>query len=375
MPGITRRKYVGEIQRFNKSLRRPLKLIQEILPYEYDAWTILKLFKELYPYEWETIEQRYQYNKAKDNFLKNHGKEVRYKAESPVRYLFNLQIVKNSLTDSRKNAHKSSFNEEIQLEKIKKLRASRQGKIEKRLERINQAKQLIQEVEPLYIDAFIVAYHQKDITTEGKIEIFKELTKYDCEKSREFFYKLNDSERNDQIRNLAFQHLQSIGRYVKLRKKFMGKQKNYATETSDFEMTPTDLVNRINANQIQNKKVFDVFVSHSSKDKPIVQKLIKALNKHKLNNYCDWTSDSDFLKRELVSEYTKAVLQKRLEQSKILLFVRTQDSIQSDWVKFELEFFKSLRKPIRCIDFIGDNANSEFDIIEYDNEKELIVWN
>jgi TIR domain len=201
------------------------------------------------------------------------------------------------------------------------------------------------------------------------------LTKYDCEKSREFFYKLNDSERNDQIRNLAFQHLQSFGRYVKLRKKFPGKQKSYTTEMSDFEMTPADLINRINENQIQNKKIYDVFISHSSKDKSIIQKLIKALNKHNLNNYCDWTSDSDFLKRELVSKYTKAVLQKRLEQSKMLLFVRTCDSIESDWVKFELEFFKTLGKPMRCINFVGDNACSEFDIVEYDNEREIIVWN
>jgi hypothetical protein len=132
MPGITRRKYIGEIQRFNKSLRRPLKQIQEILPYDYDTWTILKLFKELYPYEWETIEQRYQYYKAKDHFLKKKGKKVRYKAESPVKYFLNLQIVKNYLTDSRKNAHKSLFNEEIQIEKIEKLKASRQSKIEKK---------------------------------------------------------------------------------------------------------------------------------------------------------------------------------------------------------------------------------------------------
>jgi len=45
MPGIVKRKYVGEILRFNESLKRPLKQILEVLPYSYDANIILELFK------------------------------------------------------------------------------------------------------------------------------------------------------------------------------------------------------------------------------------------------------------------------------------------------------------------------------------------
>ena len=41
MPGTTKRKYIGEIMRFNKSLENPLKQISKVLPYEYDANTIL----------------------------------------------------------------------------------------------------------------------------------------------------------------------------------------------------------------------------------------------------------------------------------------------------------------------------------------------
>ena len=64
-------------------------------------------------------------------------------------------------------------------------------------------------------------------TIDEKIEIVKELEKYECEKSTEFFSKLNDSEKNEQIRRIAFNHLQSIGKYVKLRKNFDGKKKQY----------------------------------------------------------------------------------------------------------------------------------------------------
>lgn len=75
MPGVTQRKYIGELMRFNKSLKRPLSLISEVLPYDYDFTDILALFKELYPFEWKTIEQRYNVYSQKDKYLKSVGKK------------------------------------------------------------------------------------------------------------------------------------------------------------------------------------------------------------------------------------------------------------------------------------------------------------
>lgn len=373
MPGIVKRKYIGEIMRFNKSLERPLKLIFEVLPYDYDDNTILNLFKELYPFEWQIIVQRYQHYKEKDEFLVKKGEGVRYEPEPPKKYFLNLSMIKNCLMESRKSKHKQLFNEKEQLEKLQKLRAKRRSSINKRNEKLNKARELMQNTEPLYIDAFIAAYHRKGITTEGKIEVFKELQKYYCNRTIKFFYKLNDSERNDQIRNMAFRHLQNIGMYVKLRKKFKGKKNEYMTEKSAFVMTPFDLLKRIESDNVQNKKLFDVFISHSSKDSELVKKVIKVLNKNGFNCYCDWTSDSDFLKRELVSDYTKIVLEKRLEQSKSLFFIRTENSIASDWVKFEIEYFKSLGKAIYSIDYIDDHK-SGFNEVAFDLDNEIITY-
>jgi len=39
---------------------------------------------------------------------------------------------------------------------------------------------------------------------------------------------------------MAFKYLQRTGHYVKLRKKFKGKQKSYTIETDDFFMKPED---------------------------------------------------------------------------------------------------------------------------------------
>lgn len=46
--------------------------------------------------------------------------------------------------------------------------------------------------------------------------------------------------------------------------------------------------------------------------------------------YCDWTSDSDFLKRELAGSYTELVLKHRVSSSQKILFIQTENSIKSD---------------------------------------------
>jgi len=173
---------------------------------------------------------------------------------------------------------------------------------------------------------------------------------------------------------MAFKHLQSLGKYVKLRKKFKGKKKYYMTEKSDFNMTPIDLWERISNDNIQNKKVFDVFISHSLINKDIVNKVIKSLNNQNLNAYCDWLSDNDFLKRKLVSDYTKMVLKKRLEQSKSLLLLKSNESLNSEWVSFELDYFKSLEKPIYYIglDDCKNNRLNSYEKLDYNFDEYYI---
>lgn len=365
MPGLTKRKYVGEIMRFTNQLKKPLKLIVEALPYSYDENTIINLFKELYPHEWQIMNERYIQYKEKDKFLLKVGKRERYKPETPKKYLLNLPQIKHKLSDNAMKSHKRSFNEEEQLKKLSELKNKRMKVIERKEEKIHKTKELIQNIEPLYMDVFITAYHKKGITIEEKMEIFKELQKYECDKTLKFFYKLNDSEKNDQIRNMAFKHLQDIGHYSKLRKSFRGKKKEYMIEKSAFNMTPEDLVKRIENNNVQNKKTYDVFISHSSTDSSIVKQVIKALNKNYLICYCDWTSDNDFLKRNMVSDFTKEVLKKRLQQSKNLLLVKSDAAINSWWVNFEINYFQELNRPIYYI-----NLNSkEYD--KYNKFKEV----
>lgn len=369
MSGRTKRKYMEELIKFNKSLKVPLSTIQSVLPVNYNRNNILNLFKELYTYEWNIIEERYKLYKSKDEFLKKVGKKVRYQPTQPKDYLFELQKVKQMLSQGQRTLHKKNFNEDSRLKKLSELREKSKLRISKINEKAHVAKENMQDIEPIYLDIFIHAYHKKRITTEEKMEIVKELQKYNSEKVLKFFYKLNDSERNTQIRRIAFMHLQSLGKYVRLRKGFKGKQKSYMTERAKFDMKPIDLLERIRNDSIQNKKKFDYFISHSFEDNELVIQIKNQMNRLNLHVYCDWLNDTDFLKRTYASEYTKIVLKKRIEQSSKVLFLRSkntndqQNNFFSEWVEMEILYAKKLSKDIECIDLIQD-GKCEFKLFE-----------
>ncbi|HCU8425915.1 TPA: toll/interleukin-1 receptor domain-containing protein, partial [Staphylococcus aureus] len=156
-------------------------------------------------------------------------------------------------------------------------------------------------------------------------------------------------------RNLAFKYLQDYGHYVKLRKNFKGKKKVYQTERASLDTKkPEDLYNDLTNKNIQSQKVYDIFISHSTKDKKTVEDIIRVFNEQNKTCYCDWTMDQDYLKRKYVGEYTKQVLKARMEQSKMLVLLRTENSVQSDWVSFEIEYFENLKKPIYIVESLEE---------------------
>ncbi|TQP26931.1 toll/interleukin-1 receptor domain-containing protein [Vibrio cholerae] len=370
MAGIVKKKYQSETKRLQKSFTRPLKLISDALPAEYDKYTLLKFFKELFPLMWNDLIKRYEQYESKDNFLAKSGRKRKYYHDSPDVFFFKLPKVKHMLSLGQRVKHKNEFNEEsYQLSYNALLTKAKYKKTSNENKMLCVNKDL-QMVEPLYIDVLISAYHKKGITIQGKVEIFHEMKKYNSKKSIEFFQKLNDSENNDQIRRMAFDYLQKLGASVRLRKKFKGKIKSYNTETDNFDVTPEDLYQRLESNStIQSKKEFHVFISHSYQDADLVRQIKSCLNIHGLTVYCDWTSDNDFLKRSLVSDYTKMVLKKRIEQSKCVIFIETKNAVNIDgvfsspWIAMEIEHALSIEKPIYSLNF---NDNSElFKRIEY----------
>ena len=133
----------------------------------------------------------------------------------------------------------------------------------------------------------------------------------------------------------------------KKRKKFL--KEVYPFETYEIPQNPNELEYRIENSREQKIKEYDFFISHSSKDSTHVQKLIRAENQDGKNVFCDWINDVDYLKRHLLCKATLKVLEKRMEQSKAMIFVVSENSLHSIWCKYELNYFTELRKPIYCI--------------------------
>ena len=77
--------------------------------------------------------------------------------------------------------------------------------------------------------------------------------------------------------------------------------------------------------------------------------MVKILNRKGYSVYVDWISDKDDLKRENINGDTANVLKERLRQSHFIIYAHTKNAQNSSWVKWEIEYFNSLKKDIPFI--------------------------
>ena len=371
--GVTKRIYEHEIRDIKSMWISELKKVQEILPKVYNENDIIKLLKEFYPYEWKSVDFKYNYYKIKDKYLLNAGKKSRYKMLEPDRLIKTLPLFKKMLTKEYKEKYSKTFDEEKLRYKREEMLKNRQSKIKRVDEKIEKALSKTQRVTPIYLDKLIGLYERKRTTQKDKVYILLELKKYYSEKIINFFLKVNDTEINYQLRWEAFYHLQSFNfnprarrqKYMqvhtknKKRKKYL--KEVYAKEKFNIPLNPDELEYRIKNGREQQLKEFDFFISHSSKDGKAVQKLITYQNENGKNIFCDWINDSDYLKRNLLCKATLNVIELRLQQSKNLIFVESENSKNSVWCKYELNYYSELDRPIYYITR-EDIENNNFNI-------------
>lgn len=337
---------------------RQIETIKPILPYEYGKEEIIALLKEFYPHEWQSVEYKYLYYKKKDEYIKKHTGRTRHNMPSASKLLDRVPLFQEIITDRYRSSWHIDFSLDMQELERQALYTKRNPKIDKVNKKIAIAKAKTQQVTPTFIGKLIGLYERKNTSQKDRLYILFELKKYYNPTVINFFFKLNDTELNQQLRELAFQHLQSFNYEPRARKqKYMSVhtknikrrqylKKVYPYETYKIPETPQELEYRINNSKDQLIKEYDYFISHSSKDGISVQSLIVAENQQKKNVFCDWISDVDYLKRHLVSEATLKVIERRLEQSKALIFVESENSRNSIWCKYELNYFRGLGKQI-----------------------------
>lgn len=88
----------------------------------------------------------------------------------------------------------------------------------------------------------------------------------------------------------------------------------------------------------QNRNSFDIFLSHSSKDKQLILGVKQFIEDSGYSVYIDWVDDPQ-LDRANVNVQTADVLRTRMKQSKFLLYVDSNNANASKWMPWELGYF------------------------------------
>lgn len=385
MAGVTKHIYLRQIQDIKSMWKNQIKTVKPLLPCEYNEKDIISLIKEFYPHEWKYVQDLSEYYEIKDRSIKKHHSKCRYNMPTPDELIKDVGIYKNLLSYDSKRRHKETFSVELQETERKKLSKKRKPKIEKINNKIIKAERKTQKMTPAYIDKIIGLYSRKNTSQKDRCYLLLELKKYYNKVVIRFFFKLNDTELNRQLRTEAFEYLQSLGYRPRLRKqKYMqchaGNTKRkeylkkiYAKQTYSISGTPEELEYRIYNSKEQVLKEYDYFISHSSKDHDAVQTLIEAENRLHKDVFCDWINDSDYLKRHLLCEATLNVIETRLKQSKALIYVKSENAEKSIWCEYELNYFAALGRPIFII---GKDCilNKKFDLelLPSDNIESLV---
>lgn len=382
MSGVTKRIYDGYIRDIHSMWDEQLKDIATILPQKYSENDIVVLLKQYYPYEWKSVEYKQQYYDTKDKFLQKRNEKGRYYMPSPVKLLHSNYRYKELVDLNYRKKYAEDYDDDKRVQAEAALKKRRIPKIQKVDQKLANAKYQTQSVTPAFLDKIIGLYERKNTSQKDKVYLLIELRKYYNEKVIKFFFKLNDTELNKQLREMAFKHLQSFNyqprlrkqQYMQLhtknkkRKEFL--KKVYPNQTYKVLETPDELENRILIGKEQSWKQYDLFISHSSIDRDIVRKLIDYENGQGLFAFCDWMNDSDYLKRTLLCEATLRVIEYRLDKSKALVFVRTSSSLKSPWCQYEINYFHKLGKPMYVID--GDAIKQgKFKRFKYDPKEVL----
>jgi len=91
-----------------------------------------------------------------------------------------------------------------------------------------------------------------------------------------------------------------------------------------------------------SSQTFDIFLSHSYNDREIIPALKHELESFGFSVYVDWINDK-LLSRENVTKETAAILQKRMKQSKCLIYATSDNSSNSRWMPWELGYFDGIK--------------------------------
>ena len=145
---------------------------------------------------------------------------------------------------------------------------------------------------------------------------------------------------------MAFYALQRMGEHPWLGRSRKGKKRLSQVKRIDIQKNPTELLNLTSKYQDLLYQKFDIFLSHSSRDEEELLRIKSILNKQGYTVYIDWVNDREMLNRKNQDENTWNALYLRMDQSLRLLYVMTDNCINSVCTQREVEYFRAKNKVV-----------------------------
>jgi len=109
---------------------------------------------------------------------------------------------------------------------------------------------------------------------------------------------------------------------------------------------------------------FDVFLCHSIRDAELVQGAKKILEDLGLKVYVDWIVDPQ-MDRSSVTAETARTLRDRMQKSRSLLYLFSNNSKRSRWMPWELGYFDGRNGTVGVLPIAPDQGSLDFSQEEY----------
>lgn len=324
----------------NLHLKSKVRQVVCVLPESFTFDDFLDAFKLCYSYTWDDIvtycqrrelDRQRRLNKTlrtlppccPELFLKKH---------------ISLKNIGNALPEYERQSLKEKL-----IKNSKEHQAQRTAKLTENLV-------LVQQVCPPYVQKLIDAYfktrRKNTLDINARYLILLEASQFKCTETLSFLHKINACEKNIDLRTMAFYALQRLGEHPWFARNRKGRKKLSQLKPIDIKKNPTELLHLLYTHQHLLYQQYDFFLSHSSLDTKELLCLKASLNALGYTIYIDWVNDKEMLNRENQNKDTWPALELRMSQSERMLYVMTDNSIQSLYTKREVEYFKNHKKAV-----------------------------
>lgn len=111
-------------------------------------------------------------------------------------------------------------------------------------------------------------------------------------------------------------------------------------------------------------KTYDIFLSHSIRDAELILGMKATFEDLKYSVYVDWIEDPQ-LDRSKVSSATADKLRKRMDTSKSLFYVTTQNAESSRWMPWECGYFDGKKGKAAIVPVVASSSGNYYQGQEY----------